>query len=235
MGVEQSIGLPEFREIPNGFFTVIADDEPDKAAKTNDAIQSGFASGDKTHGEIQIAKNVMDLLSAALYGKDGKQADVVLLDDTYRENLQDWLPKDEDLMALAARANVDFSPYLIKDHDYDNIPFKLYLPSSIHFAILLRIFGFSNNIFVVSSGSPDAEQIATEVEALGEFTKQYKKVFPINGYTLKGPLLRNQMYYSNTLDNRGHWEPERVTGGLAQSLQRLFTSQPAVEKAVTPF
>lgn len=225
MGVEQRISPPEFIKVQRGFMTLIADDEIDIATRTEDAIQQGFGSGDMFHGKIQVAQNVMDLLNSALYGNDGKQADVVLLDDQYSVDSGNWFPKDEDLMALAQRAVIDFNPYLAQGYDYKDMPKALHKPSSIHFAMLLRIFGFTNNIFVVSSAPPSVEQITAEVEALSNFTEKYKKVFPINGFTQKKPY-RGNIFFANTIED-GSWNNQMVAGGLAQSLQGLFTVQPA--------
>lgn len=217
----ETIGQAEFKEIPEKFYTVIADDESYYADSTERAIVTGFSSGNKTHGEIHKASGVMDLLGSALFGNDGRQADIVLLDDQYTEKLDNWKPTDEHLQLLASQAGFDFTPFL---NNPKLLELGLLFPNSIHFAMLLRIFGYKNNIFVVSGNPPTVEAIEGDVMALAKYVPEhYKPTFPINGFSIKAPY-QGEITYANSI-SAGIWNRIKIRGGLPQTLQKLFFNQ----------
>lgn len=224
----EKIGQAEFREIPDKFFTVIADDESYYADSTEKAIITGFSSGNKTHGGIYKAQDAIDLFRAALFGKDGDQADVILLDDRFEKNYESWKSKDEDLTVLANQASIDFTPYLMPDRSgavfSGTMPDDLHRPNSTSFAILLRILGYKNNIFVVSGNPPTVEMIEREVFALAKHAPDhYKPAFPVNGFSIKVPY-REEITYANSITD-GIWNRIHIQGGLPQTLQKLFFNQ----------
>lgn len=226
----ETLTPPEFTKIPNNFYTVIADDEEPIAQKTETAIIEGFSSGDLIHGGIFRAKNVMEMLKQALFGKSGGQADIVLLDDDYTRNSGSWKARDEDMLLLAEQAGINFTPFLIPDRGgwsvVGQMPEDLHYPNSTHLSILLRIFNFNNDIFVVSRSPPDSRYITDEVNRLANYTGINPLSFPINGVTSKKPS-GVDMYFANEYDQYG-WIMTRIQGALTQTLQNLFTNQTSI-------
>jgi hypothetical protein len=226
----ETIRPAEFMELPSGFFTVIADDVVEYADRAEKAVHDGFSSGNITHGCIHKAKNAMDLFQSALYGKEGQQADVVLLDDRFDDDLNNWKPNESDLLLLAKQSGIDDSAFKKPEHGgrqyAEEMPDNLYCPNSTHFAMLLRIFGYKNNIFVLSTQPPEVNYIEGEVRALTKYApNSYNPLFPINGVSTKKPCLGTKMFFTKSVQE-GKWNWEEVQGGLSQSLQKLFFNQP---------
>src|SRR3989338_7982765 len=207
----------EIRQIPTNFCAVIADDQENHAQATTQALIDGFSSGSLIHGDIYQAGSAADLFQLALFGKKGKQADVVILDDDYNVNLQPWKIQPTDILKLAERANINLIPVAYE------IPGKLYDPNSTHLAILLRILDFEGNIFVVSSSHPNPKDIISEVRKLVPRTDIFPPSFPINGISTKFPS-GGEFFVATKFDQLG-WVAESVSGGLGQAMQYLFTSQ----------
>ena len=224
---KETIFLPEFKKLPNDFFTVIADDRIEQAHSTQTAIMEAFAAGEISHGGVHIVQSATELMTVSLSGKSGDQADVVLLDDEYNKNYQDWRQEYDFLVQLASQASVDFSHFKIPDRGgytvIGKMPDDLYHPSSTNFAIVLRILGFKNNIFVVSSAPPDPEEIVGEQARLAEFTPFYKPIFPVNGVSTKKPDFFNEIRYSREI-KKGYWNNQKIKSTLTQSLRMLLTS-----------
>jgi hypothetical protein len=226
----ETIGPAEFRELPSGFFTVIADDVVENADRAEKAVHDGFSSGNIVHGDIHKAQNPMDLLQSALFGNKGQQADVVLLDDRFDDDLDSWISNENDLLLLAKQSGIDNSIFKKPEHGSrqysEEMPDNLYLPNSTHFAMLLRIFGYKNNIFVVSSQPPDVNYIESEVKALAKFApNKYNQIFPINGFSTKSPCLGKMFFANSIFEDR--WDSAFIQGDLSQSLQKLFLNQPS--------
>lgn len=78
----------EDKEVPFDFLVVIADDEPASAQSTRQAAEIAL-KGDNPSEEknrVRVVESINELFEIALEGNDGKQADVVLLDDAYIYN-----------------------------------------------------------------------------------------------------------------------------------------------------
>lgn len=215
----------ESAEIPCDYLVVIADDEIEKGEATLRAAQSAMQQNGTSGAHVHRATNVEDLFSRALYGKaGGKQADAVCLDDLYATDEQEWTPTPEMMSNVAKRRSIDFSPYTPQHGETKKMmgimPDALYHPNSIHLALLLRITGYTGQIFIVSSTPPDVDKILQDTEALAEAVQQYSAGFPINGCTMKKGFFGEITYANEIMNDR--WEYSKTRGGLDTSLKILL-------------
>lgn len=203
-------------EMPGGIKVVIADDEERIAAWAVDSwvsiLQSTSPIGP---AEVYSAKNGNDLLARAL-GLTERAADVVVLDNRFKENYGSWRPTEEMLSLLAQKQGVPFEP--IKPPDRGNsivsgvMPDDLYHPSALDFSLLLRYLKFTGKIIVASGGPPEGDLIKIVIERLNDHLKQYDlKVGekPIDGVVTK-PSKYNESDYATKITERGWWDYTNV-------------------------
>lgn len=193
----QDIVFPERKELtPVDYFIVIADDRPMQAKQTEVNAVEMFPDGNSVE-RIRKAADARDLFLLATQGNAGRPADVVLLDDDYSYQQQEWV--------------------ISNDGYFEQIPPFLYGPAdSISFALALRAVGYSGKIVVVSNSPPDAEIIESRTQKYNRRSPDKPLEFPIDGCVLK-----NQKIFAKSRTDTGGWSIQRAqspTHALAQAL-----------------
>ncbi len=228
---------PEYKKIPQGFVSVIADDELYYAQTNEEALTTASKISGINHGTIYRAQDPMDLFYKALTGKVGNQADVVFLDDMYEGDL--WQPPDkkvlyDQLSQFAQQAGLDLTPYvplLAKRGDQmvvvlGPMPTDLYTVNSIHLSMLLRLLGYRNNVFIVSSHPPDVSDITDEMGWLREKVPSYRpNIFPVDGYVEKESFWRRKVLWARRPiinDRVQEWDIGLSVNTMSEGMSKLL-------------
>ncbi len=198
---------PEHRNIPQGFTTLIVDDDYQQGEYTSKALESASQTVGLRRGPIIMAQNPVDTFYKALTAKSGNQVDIVLLDHLYEGKT--WQPDTKSyftqLLGLGSQTGVDLNNYapLYAKRGREQVvvmgkmPSDLYNIDGIHLAILLRLFGYNNDLFLVSGDPREAYEIVDEMNKLHKAVSSYQpRFFPLDGYAQKDDLGR---------DKRVHW------------------------------
>lgn len=208
----------ESAEIPLDYLVVIADDMPNVAKATEEAVKAVFADASTAQRGTAIVRDFQDLLVRSLFGKGGGHADVLLLDHNYDYDLYGSWPARQDVISKVAKAHHMDIPGI------DHLPdYLLGSADSVKFAHILRAMGYSGSIFVASSVPPYGEGISA-------ITSRFTRDIPgiqlrqpvINGFTDK-TVEGSSIAYANSFNARGGWDRQYIEGGhLRDTLQVLL-------------
>lgn len=208
-------------EIPELTKVVIASNYSDDAVRIRNAwceLQPSLFHSE-TQG-VLIAGNADDLLLKALGIENGRQAEIVCLDDNYDVypiTYHNWEPTEETLSFIAQKTAVDFEPLKKPDRGRCPLPGEmpdyLYRPNSAHFALLLRYFGFSGKIVVISKEFPELWYIYQEFknlkEHLGKFGQQIGSK-SVDAVLQRRFLTKDECYYASSTYGFG-WNHKKIS------------------------
>jgi|GEM_PF-3527302 len=225
--VFEPLPLPERAEVPTDLLVVVFDDMPNARADTKARVGLNIEGAGKTF-RIETPANILDALNTALRGKSSGQADVVLLDHRYYDNLKSWLPDPAQLARLAETTGVEFEAFIPTEiirwdgskYFEDNGAGQLYYPSSISNSLLLRALGYQGKIFVVSSDPPEPAAYLQYVEKLRAAVPSFPAGLPLNGMIHKGKHTE-QLFYATEVDENDRWVVEVSRGDQEVVFRRL--------------
>jgi hypothetical protein len=211
--VDESQRKPESKEVPYDFLLVIADDHPTYRRKTHEAVERALKLGEGNTGVVS-ARDSTDFFDKALVGKQGQQADVVLVDNDYSGN-NSWELDADRIAKFAGTLGRDFSPFVpekVTRRDgtsyYKGVIGDLYYPDSVNYSLLLRALGFKGRIFVVSGDPPPAERFLERAEKLRELVPNFPSERPVTGVINKGFLGgdSSMIGYATQMKSDGNWD-----------------------------
>ncbi len=142
---------------------VVADDEKWWAERTAGAWKEALTKEGVNSG-IKVVSGYQELLKSIKMTPA-----LIVLDHKYEENYRLWRPEEVELENLAREMGVDFNPIKKPDRGgwiVSDMPDGLYHPNSVNFGLLLRYFGFTGKIVVVSSDPPEPDYITRELTDL---------------------------------------------------------------------
>lgn len=221
-------------EIPQNYLIVIADDWLDDQSRTEQAVRDSFSESGSTAGlQVEKPTKIKHLLQTALSGKDGSQADVVLLDNGYGLAKTDWAIDylhPPDLQYIASRAQVEIEHLLPRSGDTESfenrVKTKLLTdPSGMRLAILLRTLGYTGQIFIVSGGSiEDTIDIGTDQlrHARENIPGIQLDSHPIDGYANKDTPFSSTEIATPSVGPIESWNIRQIDGTCSTALTKLF-------------
>lgn len=210
----------ESAEIPLDYLVVIADDIPNKAQATDEAVKNVFTGAGDAERGTAIVRDFQDLLVRSLFGKSGGQADVVLLDHNYDYDPYGSWPSRQDVISKVAKAHHIDIPEVESLPDY-----LLGSADSVNFAHILRAMGYVGSIFVASSIPPYGEGISAKTSRLTSDMPGLQIRQPvIDGFTDKpGDSDFSSISYANSFNDNGSWNRQYIEGGnMTDTLRVLF-------------
>lgn len=211
----------ERKSLPKGFKTVIWEDIPVFAQYTKSALLTACKTLNLTAGPVHLGLSPVDAFHQTLnFG--GQPADLVLLDCLLDEG--QWMSNPEklygELEPLAQQSGFDIAPYKLYRR-------QLFSLDGIHVSILLRLMGYKNDIFFVSSDPPKIHEIISEMERLSTAVPQYQPdTIPVNGYAMKDSCgLKRHAFWANGIILPDYqWNDlNDSSGGLPAAITNLLS------------
>ena len=158
--------------------------------------------------------------------------DIIVLDDRYKDNYHLWKFDGGQIEALAQKFGVDFNPIRKPDRGrytvIGEMPDDLEHPSSTHFALLLRYFGYSGKIVVTSGSPPEPEYVERERKALNDYLAK-SGTSPVNSTVIDGVATKSfkshDQYWATGKSQWGGWDYHEIKdASYSQSLNQLIRS-----------
>lgn len=205
--------------ITNDFVTVIADDQELDRLSTKEAILVACSSVNLKPGPTFLPNTFSEYLSFTMAGKNDKPVDVVLVDHEFYTDYDNWKPNLDDISEIASRLGVNISSFT------RSLPDFMRRPNSLSLALWLRILGYKNSIFIVSTEFIPADQIANGVLMLSNSVSDYQPAFPVDGYALKESRSGSMHFASRVKKGQFgslEWDRKNFTGGLSDGLEQLI-------------
>lgn len=181
---------------PFDFLVVTADDDEYQAKSNAFSTDSVIKAQSRANGGVVVATGSKDLFERVFDYKDGKQADVVLLDNRFDINQAVWEINEHTVAPWLNRHGFDVNKKLINWCENVN---------GTKLGILLRAAGFTGKLFYVSGDPDEPHQIESKMESFGQATGIALKTLPFDGYTTKRSIADIMIRWSDEIDGDRNW------------------------------